>query len=219
MTFAQRVRCYSAAIAAAAMVAVSPVSAQEISESHLKAARAAVDAINATDVFDNILPAAAAALKRELIQKNPDLTGDITSIVDQKALEMAGRRTDLEKESALAYARMLSEADLNAIAAFYNSPAGLNLLANGPIVTREVAKAAEIWQRGIARDLAEEVAKSLETKVGKPQTAGQDALTPGAVIPSDGSAAPAEGAPAAPAEGGEPGTQAPADGAQPAPAN
>ena len=106
MTFALRVRRCSAAIAAVAMLAIaSPSIAQEISEAHLKAARAAVDAINATDFYDDILPNAASALKRELIQKNPDLTGDITTIVDSKALELASRRSDLERESALAFAR------------------------------------------------------------------------------------------------------------------
>lgn len=191
MTFVHRVRRCSAAIVAAAMVAAaSPSFAQEISESHLKAARAAVDAINATDFYDVILPNAAAALKRELIQKNPDLTADITAIVDAKALELAGRRTDLERESALAYARVLSEEDLNAIAVFYTSPAGLNLLKDGPIVTREVAKAAEIWQNGIARDLAEQVGKELQAKLGTPEKGPGLSTT---VAPAEGTQAPAEG--------------------------
>ena len=51
---------------------------------------------------------------------------------------------------------MFSEADLNAIAEFYNSDAGKKLISDGPIVTRELFKAADIWQRGIARDLAAE---------------------------------------------------------------
>jgi hypothetical protein len=183
MTFVLRVRHCATAIATAAMVAIaSPSLAQEITESHLKAARAAVDAINATDFYDDILPNAAAALKRELIQKNPDLTSEITTIVDTKALELASRRTDLERESATAYARVLSEADLNAIAAFYTSPAGLNLLKEGPIVTREVAKAAEIWQNGVARDLAEAVAKDMQTKIGTPNEG--PGLT-GTAVPGD----------------------------------
>lgn len=188
MTFVHRVRRHSAAMVALAIVAASPAFAQEIAESHLKAARAAVDAINATDLYDNILPSAAAALKRELIQKNPDLSNDVTAIVDGEALKLASRRTDLEKEAALAYARSMSEADLNAIAQFYTSPAGLNLLKNGPIVTREVAKAAEIWQNGIARDLAEQVAKQLQAKVGQPQAAEQTE-TPAPAAPAEGSTA------------------------------
>ena len=55
-------------IAASAAALALPAMAQDISESHLKAARAAVDAINATDTYDGILPSAAAALKQELIQ-------------------------------------------------------------------------------------------------------------------------------------------------------
>ena len=191
MTFAFRVRRCTAAFAAAALLAIaSPSIAQEISDAHLKAARAAVDAIDATDFYDDILPNAAATLNRELIQKNPDLTGDITSIVDSKALELASRRADLERESALAFARVLSEEDLNAIAAFYNSQAGLNLLKQGPIATREVAKAAEIWQNGIARDLAEAVAKEMQTKIGTP--AAGPGLS-GAAVPGDPAQPAAEG--------------------------
>ena len=172
-------RLAMSAVIVACMSATHAFSADDqITESHLKAARATVDAINATDFYDSILPNAASALKRELIQKNPDLVDQITSIVDQKALELAGRRADLEKEAALAYARVLSEDDLNAIAAFYQTAPGMHLLENGPVVTREVAKAADIWQNGIARDLAEAVAKELEAKVGQPKTAAPPAPNP-----------------------------------------
>lgn len=169
MTFAHRACRIPAMLAAVAIVAFShSASAQEISESHLKAARAAVDAINATDQYDMILPAAAQGLKTELIQKNPDLEKLITATVDEQTLTMAARRTDLERESALAYARVFSEDDLNEIAKFYTSPAGMKLLSDGPIVTRELIKAAEIWQRGVARDLAqavgEQIGKTLSTQ-------------------------------------------------------
>ena len=107
---------------------------------------------------------------------------------------MAARRADLEREAALAYARVFPEADLNAIATFYNSEPGKKLLKDGPIVTREVIKAAEIWQRGVARDLAGEVGKQLHQVVGaqaKPNTA---ATTPeGGETPApEGTVAPAQ---------------------------
>lgn len=187
MTFTKTVRISTVAIALA--IAASSAHAQEISPSHLKAARAAVDAIESTDVFDNILPAAAQALKRELIQKNPDISTQITQTVDQKTLELASRRADLETEAANAYARALSEEDLNAIAAFYTSPAGKNLLAKGQIVTRETAKAAEIWQNGIARDLAQQVGEALNKEVGAPKTAaGQEPAAPATPAPAEGTA-------------------------------
>src|SRR5690606_2817803 len=99
-----------AAVAASAMLALaSPAFAQDVSETHLQAAREAIAAIHATDSFDGILPSAAGALEQQLIQKNPDLQALISSTVSEKALALAARRSDLEKEAALAYAKVFSE--------------------------------------------------------------------------------------------------------------
>ena len=138
-----------------------PVHAQEIAESHLAAAKAAVSAIKATDQFDAILPRAAEALRGELLRKDPNLVEQINTVVNDKTVLLAGRRADLETEAARAYARVFTEEELNGIASFYTSTAGLKLLADGPIVVRELVKAANIWQEGIARDLATEVGKEL----------------------------------------------------------
>ncbi len=80
------------------MSGVHAASAQEISASHLEAARAAIASINATEQFDEILPSAARALKGELIQKDPNLEALITKTVDDKALALASRRADLETD-------------------------------------------------------------------------------------------------------------------------
>jgi hypothetical protein len=152
-----------AAVALLAFGAI-PSRADDISPSHLQAARDAVSAIRTTDAFDRILPSAAQALKGQLIQKDPNLQQDIIDIVDAQALALAPRRADLETESATDYAKAFSEDELKAIAAFYNSEAGKKLLDKGPEVTAELARAAQIWQRGIARDLAEAVAKEMAAK-------------------------------------------------------
>ncbi|MGB7431185.1 MAG: DUF2059 domain-containing protein [Ahrensia sp.] len=134
--------------------AFSPAVAQELSESHLAAARAAMNSIGATDSYDALLPVAAERLVQQLIGNNPDLGDEITTFVSEEAINLASRRADLEREAALAYARAFREEDLTAIANFYTSDAGQALLSNGPIVTREVESAAAIWLRGIERDLA-----------------------------------------------------------------
>lgn len=138
-----------------------PAFAQDISETHLKAARDAVTAIQATTMYDNILPQAAFALKQELIQQNPDKQEVISKTVDEEVLKLAARRADLEREAAQVYAKAMSETDLRNIADFYNSETGKKLLETAPIVTREVIKAADIWQRGIARDLAQAVGEKM----------------------------------------------------------
>ena len=192
MKLVNRVRRTAAILAASAFVAVaSQASAQEIAESHLKAARATIAAVKATETYDIILPAAGQQLKQSLIQQNPDLTEVIISTVDEKTLALAGRRADLEREAAIAYAKIFTEAELNAITAFYASETGKKLLASGPIVGREVVKAAEIWQRGISRDLTTEVGAQI-AKIVDEQVAAQKAAGGGAApAPEGGAAAPA----------------------------
>lgn len=178
MTFAARARRWvSLSIVCVVALSAAPSFSQEISDSHIKAARGAIAAIKVTDNFDTILPAAAVALKTELLRKNPNLETLINETVDEKALALAARRGDLEREAAAAYARIFSEEELNAIAAFYATPAGLKLLDKGPEVTEEVFKAAEIWQRGIVRDLAQTVSQALDAKappVADPAAASGD---------------------------------------------
>ena len=196
MTLVHRARRTAAVLAASAFVAIASQSyAQEIAESHLQAARATITAVKATDTYDIILPAAAQQLKQELIQQNPDLTEVIIATVDEKALGLAGRRADLEREAAIAYAKIFSEPELNAITTFYNSDTGKKLLASGPIVAREVVKAAEIWQRGISRDLATEVGKQIsdivDARVAADKAAGGNPTPITAPAPEGGAAAPA----------------------------
>ncbi|WP_274424456.1 DUF2059 domain-containing protein [Chelativorans sp. YIM 93263] len=166
MTLAKRARLAVFAIGVSFAAVSLPAGAQDVSDSHLQAARAAVDAIEATTRYDEILPDAAQRLKSELIQQNPNMVDVIESTVNEQALELAGRRGDLETEAALAYAQVFSEDELNQIAEFYNSPAGQKLLSDGPIVTREVREAAEIWRRGVIRDLSAGVGEKLQPEAG-----------------------------------------------------
>ncbi len=204
MTFAKRARRITLGLAAVASLSGAAF-AQDISESHLKACRAAVDAINATDSYDGILPTAAQALKTQLIQKNPDLQEVVIKTVDEETIKMVSRRGDLEREAGTAYARVFNEKQCSEIAAFYQSEAGLKLLADGPIVTRELIKAANIWQNGVARDLAQAVGQAL--------TATLKDMPPLELPAQDGSQA----VPVAPVDGAAPGTQVPAPEAPVAP--
>ncbi len=162
-----RTMAATAVIFSAVMVPV--LKAQDVSEEQMKAARAAITAIGATNNFDNILPNLAARAKTSLIQASPNYEDLINKTVDAKALELATRRADLEHEAAAIYAKTFTTEELNAIATFYNSEAGKKLLNNGPIASREMLKAADIWAAGISRDLNAATAKELDATL-VPQT-------------------------------------------------
>ncbi|WP_244490683.1 DUF2059 domain-containing protein [Aureimonas frigidaquae] len=135
-----------------ALVAL-PAMAQEVSPSHLAAARQAVDAIDTTEQFDQILLNAATQIKAELIVNNPNLQSQISQMVDDNAIALAPRRADLENEIARVYAKIFTEQELREITQFYTSEAGRKLLAQGPSAVRETMSAADIWANGIVRDL------------------------------------------------------------------
>jgi len=154
------------ATALAVLVAGSlsmPARAQEISEDHLNAARQAIAAINATNRYDNILPGLAERLKAQYIQGSPNFQEDIARVVDEEALALAVRRADLEREAATIYAKAFTQEELQAISAFYATEPGKKLLSTGPLVARELTKAAEIWANGISRDLPNRTAEKLRT--------------------------------------------------------
>ncbi len=168
------------ASALALMSFASIASAAEITPEHLAAARAAISAIRATDQFDLILPQAADALKGEMIQKDPNLEATISSAVDEEVLKLASRRADLESEAARAYANIFTAEELKSISDFYSSDIGKKLIAEGPLATRKVIEAANIWQTGIGRDLAESVAKKVKAAAdaAAPEEAPAEGDTP-----------------------------------------
>ncbi|MFC6444094.1 DUF2059 domain-containing protein [Shinella zoogloeoides] len=149
--------------------------AQEVTDEQIKTARSAIDAIGATSSFDNILPSLAMRVKSTFVQASPNHEAEINAVVDEQALALAPRRADLEKEAATIYAKTFTQEELKAIADFYGSAVGKKLLADGPIATREVMKAAEIWASGVDRDLRTESSKKLDAMVGatKPAEGGE----------------------------------------------
>jgi hypothetical protein len=159
-------RSAAAALLISGIAFSAPARAQEVTADHLKAARDAITALSATDRFDIILPTVAEQLKAQLIQSSPNFQDAIGKTVDAQALALAPRRADLEKESATIYAKTFSTEELKAISAFYSSDAGKKLLKDGPIATRELLKAADIWATGVQRDLTTNSAAALQKAVG-----------------------------------------------------
>jgi uncharacterized protein len=147
--------------------------AADVTEEQLKAAREAIQAIGATKPFDNILPNISEQLKANLIQASPNYQDIISSTVDEKALALAPRRGDLEKEAATIYAKAFTVDELNAISKFFSSDVGKKFLKDVPLANRELFKAADIWGAGIQRDLADESSKTLEKIVGDKVKAGE----------------------------------------------
>ncbi|MEZ2219348.1 DUF2059 domain-containing protein [Rhizobium sp. RCC_161_2] len=159
---------FAAATIVLSGIALGSVSAQEVSEEQIKAARAAINALGVTNQFDNILPNLAEQLKSTMIQANPNFGDAINSSVDATALALAPRRADLEREAAVTYSKAFTTEELNSIATFFTSPTGKKFLQDNPVALRELYKAADIWGQGISRDLANQSSDALQKVVKAP---------------------------------------------------
>ncbi|QLF70728.1 DUF2059 domain-containing protein [Peteryoungia desertarenae] len=159
-------------VAGSVLFGAASAQAQEVSAEHLQASRSAIAALGVTDRFDAILPSIMDQLTVQLIQAYPNLEDKISDTVNEQALKLAARRADLENEAALVYARAFTAEELQAITAFYSSEAGKKLLKDGPIATRELLKAADIWTAGIARDLEQQSNEALLSQVQPEAAAG-----------------------------------------------
>ncbi len=177
-TFAATCRLAVGAVLLSSVALVSAARADDVSEEQIAAARATIQSLNLTNAFDRILPNLAEQLKAQLIQASPNFTDVITATVDEKALSLATRRGDLEREAARIYANTFTLDELKAISAFYQSDVGKKLLKDGPVATREMMNAADIWASGISRDLAKESDAALEKTIGSQAQAEGGAKKP-----------------------------------------
>jgi uncharacterized protein len=135
--------------------------AQEISDSHLAAAREAVAASQSTISLDVILPNMGEQVKQALITNRPDAADQISDIVNEITVQLAPRRGDLETEMAKIYASVFSEDELKTITEFYQTEAGRKLVLSTAVIGRDMDQAARVWATGVRRDLEIEVQKKI----------------------------------------------------------
>ncbi len=104
-------------------VAVPAVRAQDVTEDQIKAARATIAALRRDQQLRQHSAETRERLKNTLIQASPNHQELITATVDEKALSLAGRRSDLERSRHHLREDFTVE-ELNAIADFYKLDRG-----------------------------------------------------------------------------------------------
>jgi hypothetical protein len=147
-----------------ATASVQAQSNEEISQSHMAAALDAVKNAPDSRRYDDILPALSVQAQNQLIQLRPDLHKEVTDAVEAVALKLVARRGELDNELARAWARILSEDDLKAIAAFYKSAAGKKLAEVGPKLLQDTAQTVRTWQGRIGEELLEKSREELKQR-------------------------------------------------------
>jgi hypothetical protein len=136
-----------------AAIVSSPGTAQELTDAHLRAAQDAIRALGVTNQFDQALPDLVLQVQGVLMQRRPDLSRQITTVVNQVALDLVARRRDLNNDAARIWALTFTQEELVLITTFYNSETGRKLSQMYPQVMTETGQAFENWYQRLAEEM------------------------------------------------------------------
>ncbi|MES0879340.1 DUF2059 domain-containing protein [Roseibium sp. SCP14] len=159
----QRAAVLGAAIITAGFLTTAAM-AQDISESHLAAAKKVAVATKVLEPFDDILPILAEQTRTAFIQSDPTRAEEIIEITQDVALKLAPRRSELNNLVYNTWAQSFSEAELNQLADFYNTELGQKLTSTIPAITQFSVGAAREWQDKISTEMVTMVQEELAKK-------------------------------------------------------
>lgn len=139
----------------------------DLKKENLNLAYQIVKILKITDQFDMILPESALSLRTRLTNINPDLSKDISKIVDEETLKIVSERATLEEEISKVYENSFTQDELKNILTFYNSTAGKKLLDTAPEVMNKIFMTADLWKRKISEKLYHNVQNRLDKKISQ----------------------------------------------------
>jgi uncharacterized protein len=131
--------------AAQPAAAVPDVAQPEPPASALAAARDVVISSGMSRSFAPMVPQLSEQIVPMLTRTRPELTTDLTAVVNQLGPEFVKDGDEMIDIAAHIYARRMSEADLKAAAAFFNSPAGKKYVEVQPPLLDELVVAMQSW--------------------------------------------------------------------------
>ncbi|HRF07272.1 MAG TPA: DUF2059 domain-containing protein [Xanthobacteraceae bacterium] len=159
------VRAAKAGIIAAVVIgAVSAANAQTPSANQLKLARQVVDTSGAAKSFDSVIPQIFQQVYATYTQQNPDLSKEIAAVMQGLIPEFDKRKEEIAVIVSRAFAAKFSEAELNDILAFYNSPTGKKLVTEHSEILRDAFGKTQEWGGKLSQQLVDRLKDEMKKK-------------------------------------------------------
>src|SRR3984893_14519863 len=136
------------------------------SPSHLAAARARerLFACGMSRSFSIIIPQFMDQIGSSLTQTRPELIHDLNTVLTGLKPEFDRQADEMVDIAAQIYVRQMSEQDLKAAVAFFESPAGKKYVETQPAFLTEVVTAMQGWQGRISTDMMTRVRAEMKKK-------------------------------------------------------
>jgi hypothetical protein len=134
------------------------------SPSHLAAARALVVACGMSRSFSIVIPQFMDQIGTSLTQTRPELIRDLNAVLTQLKPEFDRQADEMVDIAAQIFVKLMSEQDLKAAVAFFESPAGKKYVETQPAFVTEVVTAMQGWQGKISTDMMTRVRAEMKKK-------------------------------------------------------
>jgi len=134
------------------------------SSSHLAAARVLITTNGLSRSFGIIIPQFMDQIAQSLTQTRPEIAKDLTAVLTQLKPEFERQTDEMIDIAAEIYAKQLSEQDLKAADAFFESPAGKKYVETQPAFLTEVVTAMQGWQGKVSTNMMTRVREEMKKK-------------------------------------------------------
>lgn len=151
-------------IAVFVLGAAFAANAQAPSANQLKLARQVVDTSGAAKSFDSVIPQIFQQVYATYTQQNPDLSKEIAGAMQGLIPEFDKRKEEIAVIVSRSFADKFSEAELNDILAFYNSPTGKKLVGEHSEILRDAFGKTQEWGGKLSQQLVDRLKEEMKKK-------------------------------------------------------
>ncbi|MGO9675589.1 MAG: DUF2059 domain-containing protein [Methylocella sp.] len=144
--------------------APATAAAAPVTPSQLAAARALVIASGMSRSFTAVIPQFVNQIGGSLTETRPELTEDLKAVFAALAPEFNKQADEMTDIAAQIFAKHMSEPDLKAAVAFFNSPSGKQYVAAQPPILSDLVTAMQGWQGKVSTNMMTRVREEMKKK-------------------------------------------------------
>ncbi len=144
--------------------AAKPPASPPVTPAQLAAARALVVASGMSRSFSVVIPQFVNQIGGSLTETRPELTEDLKAVFAALEPEFEKQADEMTGIAAQIFANHMSEADLKAAVAFFDSPSGKQYVAAQPPIISDMVTAMQGWQGKVSTNMMTRVREEMKKK-------------------------------------------------------
>lgn len=139
-------------------------SAQAPSANQQKLARQVVELSGSARAFDPVVPQLFQQVYATYVQQNPDLSKDLAATLEALIPEFEKRKDEIVAIASTSFAEKFTEAELNDLITFYNSPTGKKLVSQNTDILRDAYSKMQEWSGKVSQQLIDRLRAEMKKK-------------------------------------------------------